>query len=630
MTSYLDARWLLLATMGAACTDAGAPAAVFALPGSGQDFYALPYPNDLHRHDNHLDLSSFPVGSLIAERYRAAAEGLDGFGLNSPLYALFDDAVDPASLPLTPEDSVLDTASVYVVDVDPTSPDRGVRAPMIAQFRADAGGTIGPNSLAVRPYPGFPLREGTTYALVITRRVHTIEGVAFIPSPTFMAMRDGGGDAAVATARDGYAPLWAYLDESGEDERADVISAAVFTTQHATQIVPAIRAAVFTLTAPVARNIQPGAAAVGYATYTGAYDAPNFQRGDVPYQNIGGDIVVSAVGRAVIQRTETMRFAITIPAGTMPTNGWPIAISQHGTGGDYQSFITNGTGPRLAAQGIATISTDQVLHGPRNPGGTPEIAVYNYANPYSSRDNALQGTADGFSLLRLATALSFTTASGAIKIDPSKVYFVGHSQGGQTGPGFVAFEPSVSGAVFSGTDGLLYQELLHQTKPIDVPALLSTFLRDEPVDENNPSLGLLQMWLERADGINYAPLMARHTVEDPLGRRLPPRNVFQTEGFIDTFAPNPGIEAFATALGGDLVMLPDIHAVDGLVLRGRTPRSPPFSNNLEGATVVLAQYQASPGADGHFVAFDLAAAQKQTAEFLGSLARTGTATVVAP
>ncbi len=631
MTTYLTARWiLLLSTTGAACTDSTAPAALFALPGTGEEFYALPYPNDLHRRDNRLDLSGFPVGSLIADRYRAAAEELDGFGLNSPLFARFDDVVDPASLPLSAQDSVLGAASVYVVDVDPASPDRGKRAPMIAQFRADAGGTIGPNSLAVRPYPGFPLREGTTYALVITRRVQTIDHVAFEPSATFVAMRDGGGDAMVAAARGTYEPLWAYLDEPGEDERVDVISAAVFTTQHATQIVPRIRAAVFALPAPVARNIQPGAAAVGYEMFTGAYDAPNFQRGDVPYQNAGGDIVVGSVARAVIQRTETMRFAITVPAGTMPASGWPIAISQHGTGGDYQSFITNGTGPRLAAQGIATISTDQVLHGPRNPGGTPEIAVYNYANPHSSRDNALQGTADGFSILRLATALTFTTSSGAIKIDPTKVYFVGHSQGGQTGPGFVAFEPSVSGAVFSGTDGLLYQQLLHQTKPIDVPALLSTFLRDEPVDENNPSLGLLQMWLERADGINYAPLMARYPVDDSLGQRLRPRNVFQTEGFIDTFSPNAGIEAFATALGGDLVMLPDSRAVDGLALRGRTTRSPPFSNNLEGVTVVLAQYQADPGSDGHYVAFNLAAAQKQTAEFLGSLAHTGTATVVAP
>jgi hypothetical protein len=624
---------ILLALALAACTDAPtAPTARFALPGTGADFYATPYPSDLRRHDGHLDLAELPVGSLIADAYRVAANDLDGFALNAPIFARFDHEIDPATLPATAAASLADDAAVYLVDVDPASPERGQRTPIVAHFRPAKGGTIGDNSLAVRPYPGFPLREGTTYALVLTDRLRTLDGTAFAPSPTFAAMRDDGraGDPAITAARATYAPLWTYLDEPGGDARADVISAAVFTTQHATAIVPALRAAIFALPAPVARAVTADVPAAGYQAYAGAYDAPNFQRGDVPYTNTGGDIVVGPDGRAVVQRTEPMRFAITVPTGPMPAAGWPIAISQHGTGGDYRSFITNGTGPRLAAAGIATISTDQVLHGPRNPGGTPEIAVYNYFNPGAARDNTLQGTADAFTLLRLAQGLAFATASGAIKIDPTKVFFVGHSQGGQTGPGFVAYEPSVRGAVFSGTDGLLYQELLHTTKPIDIPSILSTVLRDEPVDEDNPSLGLLQLWLERADGINYAPLMARHPATDPDGHPLAPRNVFQTEGFGDTYAPPPGIEAFATALGGDLVALPGATPVEGLTLRHRATLAPPFAGNLGGVTVALAQYAPLPGGEGHFVAFDLPTAQQQITTFLATLATTGTATVAAP
>ena len=58
-----------------------------------------------------------------------------------------------------------------------------------------------------------------------------------------------------------------------------------------------------------------------------------------------------------------MRFALTVPPGTTPAAGWPICIYAHGTGGDYRSFIDDGTALRLAKQGIAVISTDQVLHG---------------------------------------------------------------------------------------------------------------------------------------------------------------------------------------------------------------------------------------------------------------------------
>ncbi|MBV8759189.1 MAG: hypothetical protein JO257_18015, partial [Deltaproteobacteria bacterium] len=155
--------------------------------------------------------------------------------------------------------------------------------------------------------------------------------------------------------------------------------------------------------------------------------------------------------------------------------------------------------------------------------------------------------------------------------------------------------------------------------------LVETALRDEPVDENNPSLALLQMWVERTDGANYAPMMVRHPVAGNA-----PRNIFQSEGFTDTYAPNPSIEAFATAIGGDIVQTANAKAIEGLTLRGRAIVAPPIMNNLNGATAVLAQYNQQQGSDGHFVVFDIPAAQTQSAQFLGTLARTGTATVVSP
>src|SRR5262249_28323820 len=154
-------------------------------------------------------------------------------------------------------------------------------------------------------------------------------------------------------------------------------------------------------------------------------------------------------------------------------------------------------------------STDQVLHGPRNPGGNPEIDFFNFANPYAARDNALQGAADAFSQLRLSVGLTIRDGSRTIKLNPAKVFFFGHSQGGLTGPGFVASEPRLAGAVSSGTAGLLYLALLYKPAPVNIPAVVDTIIRDDPVDEDNPTLALLQMWVERADGANYAPMMVR-------------------------------------------------------------------------------------------------------------------------
>ena len=621
---------LLLVVTLSACN--GDPtSAVWKVPGAADEqFYDLPFPNDLRRHDDgRLDLALLPTNtSLIVDQIRQAAENLDGFGLNAAIFARFDGGLDPASLP-DPAASITDEASVYLVNVDPDSSDRGARMPIIVTFRVAGTQTLGANNLVCRPYPGFPLDEGTTYALVITHRVIGSNGGDLETSPDLSAILGAGGDATIVHAREVYQPLLDLLDESGGDEREDVVSAAVFTTQHATNVAPALRQAVFAAAAPVATNVVLLTTNPTYTVFTGVYTAPNFQAGDVPYRNApSGEIKIGTDGAAIVVRSETMRFALSVPSGPVPASGWPLSIYSHGTGGDYKSFVDDSTADLLAREGIAVISTDQVLHGPRNPSGNPELDFFNFGNAYAARDNALQGIADAFSQLRLAQGLSVVDGGRTHTFDPAKVSFFGHSQGGLTGPGFVAFEPSLSGAVMSGTAGLLYINLLHKTKPFDIPALVQTFLRDEPVDENNPGLALLQMWVERSDPVNYAPLMVRKPPLGPTGTPLAPRNIFQTEGFTDTYSPNPGIEAFATALGGDILMLRDSKEILGLTLRGRTIKPAPITNNLNGATAVLGQYNQQAGSDGHFVVFDIPSAGQHAAKFLGTLARTGQATVV--
>src|ERR1051326_1367318 len=103
----------------------------------------------------------------------------------------------------------------------------------------------------------------------------------------------------------------------------------------------------------------------------------------------------------------------------------------------------------------------------------------------------------------------------------------------------------------SGTGALIYLSMLYKTMPLDFPSLVETLTRDSPMDEDNPSIALAQMWIERSDGVNYAQFMVRKPQLAPDGTTLAPRNIYQTEGFTDTYAPNQVIEAFATSLGGD-------------------------------------------------------------------------------
>ena len=169
----------------AACGDGDPPriTAVFDVPGTtpttatSAEFYNTPFPSNLRlTADHHLDLTGWPARTPIVQTYVAAAEAqLDGFGPNSTIFTRVNGAVDVASLP-DPATSQTSAASVYLVNVDATSTDFGKRTPVRVHFTAGAYGTIGTNSLAAEPYPGFPLREGTTYALVITDRVHDENG----------------------------------------------------------------------------------------------------------------------------------------------------------------------------------------------------------------------------------------------------------------------------------------------------------------------------------------------------------------------------------------------------------------------------------------------------------------------
>ena len=621
-------RSLVVVGLCAGC--ASDATALFAVPGGTptDDFYALPFPNDLRRHDDgRLDLSLFPTNAPIATTVRQIIErDVDGFGLNAAMFARFSGPLDQLSLP-SPAESMTAEASVYVIDIDPASPERGQRTPVIATFRADQTQTIGPNRLSVRPYPGFPLADGTQYALVITDRVRTESGGHIVRDIDFTALVGTGGDAAITKARDVYAPLFAWLDEPGDDERDDVVSAAVFTTQHATNVGPAIRAGVFSAAAPVARDVMTMALSSSFATFFGAYDAPNLQVGEPAYISSGGEIVYQD-GAAVVQRMEPMRFAVIIPPGPVPATGFPICIYQHGTGGDVMSFIQDGTAEALAAEGIAVISTDQVLHGDRGNGVDPSIAFFNFNNPVAGRDNPLQGAADAWSQMRLVFGMTLNDGNRTIRFDQNRLFFFGHSQGGLTGPAFLAFEPAVKAAVLSGTGGVLYLSLLNKTEPLSFKDLVETLIRDAPVDEDNPTLALAQLALERADGVNYAQFMVRKPQLAPDGSPLAPRNIFLTEGFTDHYTPIPNIEAFATSLGADIAQLPAVKQLEGLTLRGRTIQPTPITNNMGAATNVLAQYNAPPGDDGHFVVFDVYAARQQSSKFLGTLAATGQATVV--
>lgn len=621
------------------------PATPVIQPSLTDDFYTLPYPNDLHLGANgELDLSRYPQqepGTILAD-YVAAFDTIEGAGTNSGIYFRFDGAIDPASLPQDANASVDAASTAFLVDVTPGSPTYGMKHPLKMRFTELAYDFIGPFWLAMLPFPGLPLREKTTYAAVLTDGIKAKDGGAVVRAKDFDAVMGSAGDAQVTAARAAYKPLTDWLGTQ-PGLSAHVINATVFTTGDFTSIMFKLRAAV------LAQAPNPQLADLKYDgedqagvddIYEGTYQGPNFQTGTAPYlSGKGGDLAVDADGNPKIDHLETLRVAMTIPKGApMPAAGWPVVLYAHGTGGNYKSFINDGSGSAAAlikdSSGqvitrMAMISIDQVVHGTRVPPGTDyDLAFFNLKNLPAFRANPKQGALDDFQLLRLSKNIDVAAApstNAPIKFDPAHIYFKGHSQGGLTGPLFVAAEPEEKAAIFSGAGGVIIYALLDKTEPVNIPAVVGALFHD-PVDEYHPVLNLAQAYAESSDPENYAKYYFR---EPPAQFAAKP--IYQSLGIVDHYTPIPVIKALALAMGVQPVG-PQLLPIEGLDLAGQTWATAPVQNNVAGgaATGVVLEYTAPAGDDGHFVVFDVPAAVQQSNRFLGTHVVSGTATLTTP
>ena len=456
------------------------PTTAVSTPTATDDFYALPFPNALRvRDDGTVNLDRYPrVGGQIDD-YLTTIDKSPARFQNAGIFFRFDGAVDPATLPADPGASLADGASVFAVDLT-----NDVRTPLLTHFTALNYDFIGPNWVAALPVAGFPFHEGHDIAVLITDGLHGSDGKSIARAADFDAVLSDtpSSDSTVASAQTTYAPLRAWL-AAHADVAKHVVGGTYFNAGTSTKIMSDLRAAVYAQvpTPPTLDNLAyDGEDQAGVDDiFEGTYPGPNFQQGDPPYSSTGGVIPTPPT----VQRMETLRIAITVPKGDPPAAGWPVVIYQHGTGGDYKSFIGDGSGRQAAkvtdASGaviaqMAMIGTDQVLHGPRAPAGTDvDTAFFNFLNLPAAHDNAKQGALDAFTVVRLIHAVdvaSAPTTGKRIKFDASSIYFKGHSQGGLTGPLFLAAEPEVKAAILSGAGGGAHRVAAQQDRAGQHPA----------------------------------------------------------------------------------------------------------------------------------------------------------------
>lgn len=600
-----------------------------------EGFYAQPWPLAMRlREDGALDLAGFPMpaaATFLSDNLETIATQARGFSTNGAIFMTFSGTLDPDSLP-TPEQSTEEDSSIALIEVGEGSETRGERTPIACSFTARATGYTPANTLACTPYPGFPLRPAATYALVLYDRLHDPRDRPVERSQRFDAVLEGEDDGDPLTAQfvEAYAPLVDYL-LAEEGSLDGVVGATVWQTQDPGAQMRALAEDVKSQDAPAPNEVAalsvvlPSEVTGNFTGIEGTYDAPIYQQGIMPYFLFGGDIRFEADGSPRRAGTFPVRYAMAIPEGEMPEDGWPIVLYHHGTAGDAYTFLTEGTAFNIAAAGVAVISIDAPAHGTRSGGLDPQLTFFNIANVLALRDNIRQGAVDLLGLERFVQAFDVSADDSptgtAIRFDPERIFAMGHSQGALLVQLMLPFAERVKGVMLSGAGASITASVLYKRSPVDIPALARSYLAledDERLDPFHPALTLLQAFSEVADGSNYAP----YTYRWPGGRGM---DVWATQGLRDIFAPPEVTSPLVTAYGlspiGPLAM-----RVEGLLLRGLTPLTPPVSANREGIdgeryTAVYSQYAASD----HFLIQQNPTAEAQLTHWFRSLATEGRA-----
>jgi hypothetical protein len=622
-----------------------------------------PWPSDMRLDsDRTLHLQGYPNPRIVPllKTYIESMKGvLRGFSPAAAGYVRFTAPLDPSSLPSDPVQATRADSSVQLFDVDPSSPEKGTRKLLSLYWRKDDGAYYRSNTLAFMPALGYPLRGRTQHALVVTDQLRALSGG---PVRASSKLRQVLGldptDGASEPLRQQWAQALQAVSESGIDP-SHVVHLTVFTTSDPTAETAAV--------ARNARTSQPTPAvdasswkrttgAADYTVYEAIYGpSPDYQVGKPPFAKLGdgGAFLLDFSGTPIKQREFSPRFALAIPSAFScppPASGYPVVMYAHGTGGDYRSFVDDGTAQALAKECLASMGVDQIMHASRLPSGgnwTPETLFFNFENPDAARTNPRQSAVDEVVRARLIregglqVPASVSSTGTSIPIDPQRVLFFGHSQGGINGPIFMAVDDGVRGGVLSGSGAVIGIPLLEKTKPApSVAQLVKSILFNlstAEYDELNylhPGISLLQNIIDVGDPIHYAPLLVRHPMDGHA-----PKSIYQTEGVNpdgkgDSYTPPHSIEVQAVATGLP-VMNPVIHPIAEMAWSGSQPVTIPLGG-LQGnlasgqASGVLAQWPASQASDGHFVVFDIAAARAQAAAFCRNLADDPVGRIPAP
>jgi fermentation-respiration switch protein FrsA (DUF1100 family) len=499
-----------------------------------------------------------------------------------------------------------------------------------------------PESATLYARPERALLQARRYAVVVTTRVLDQDQKPLRPVTGPGLVSEASYGASVETL------VFQQLKGLGVS-RAELAAAAVFTTQSVTADLEQIRALVESRPAPEVRvALGPGGARSLYERAD--IESIELRRQIATSGSLLGDPVklplqvapasdVKAVAfgsfrsasflspdrhiPAVPTRTtaprptgeEEVHVTIFVPAGTIPPDGWPVAIFGHGFGND-RHVIPPLVAATLARQGFATVAINVVGHGGGREGtltvtragreplllpaggrgldlngdgkitsteglgtlGTGPLALI------AIRDGLRQTVADLMQLIRAIRRGVDLDGDGRPDLDGSRIYYFGQSLGGIYGTLLVAVDPAVPVGVLNVPGGPIVEiarqspvfrglavEQLQRRNPPLLSSEAKDFVEsiplpgDAPVLKPAPGALDIQAYFERVEWVSQS---ANPVAYAPYLRQAPlpgvgPKAVLVQWAVGDLTVPNPttaslvragALQAFTSAYRHDRVV----------------------------------------------------------------------------
>jgi len=624
-------------------------------------FFDFPYPSDLRLSpDGTPDLSNFPdPGVPILAGLKVGATQRKGFPVVPVGYFRFT-----ATAKLSPRDpeKVATDKGVLLIDVDPTSPERGTTFPVVAATPSPDP-YVPENLLAIAARPGIVLSPNRKYAFVVTREVGFEPGGATPTQPEALAEMARGETPRGAKGpalKELYAPLWESLNQAGVT-RDQVIGATVFTTGDVVKDTNELGTKVLAQHSPQTRienfalEGATSSAKSPFCHVRATINLPQFQKGTAPF-NTEGLFEIGADGSPVVQRNEAINVSLAIPKEPMPAGGYPLVVYFHGSGGVSREVIdggdkaTTGDPADMLERWPAAVLTKNhhfAVAGaalPMSPERVPGAGSFDYVNinnMVATRDTFRQGVIESrlflsaLEQLRIPKATVDACQGPSTTEDAYRFAPAPHAQGQSMGAMYTnlvaASDERIKLAVPTGAGGYWSYFILRTTKIPGAAGLLSLVLKTtERLTFLHPAVHVAETALEPIDPMVSVPRIGH----DPLPNH-PSRPIYVPAGKGDSYFPEEIFDAMAVAYRhprvGDTVWSTMDEALSLINVK---PFSYPVKSNVTGhGTVVftsaVVQY-VNPNGDGHAIYRNVDAVMHQYGCFHESFAKTKTAVVSSP